>query len=173
MNVSRLQNGKFNMVLEPVRLDTLFTQVVKTGQMLTTKPLVIEPVSEEVPLWVRGDAIRLELVIINLINNSITHAPTSPKINLSLRKVPGSEQAEIRVQDFGEGIKAAHLTEVFGRFYQVMHGKTATGSGLGLGLFISQQIVLDHGGTIRVESIEGEGTTFIVQLPLIKTEGFN
>ncbi len=173
MNVSRLQSGKFNIVFESVRLDTILTQVVKTGHMLTTKPLLIELGSEVVPLWVRGDAIRLELVIINLINNSITHAPTSPKIDLSLRKIAGSEQAEIRVQDYGEGIKADHLTEVFGRFYQVMHGKTATGNGLGLGLFISQQIVVAHGGTIRVESIEGEGTTFIVQLPLIKLEELN
>ena len=111
---------------------------------------------------------RLQQVIINLLNNALTHAPTSPKINLSLSRVVGSEQVEIRVQDYGAGIKAEHLAEVFSRFYQVIHDRPASSNGLGLGLFICQQIVIAHGGTIRVESTEGSGATFIVQLPLIK-----
>ena len=77
-------------------------------------------------------------------------------------------QVEIRVQDYGAGIKAEHLTEIFSQFYQVMHDSPATSGGLGLGLFICQQIVVAHGGTIRVESTEGAGATFIVQLPLVK-----
>lgn len=174
VDVNRLQNGKFNITFEPVRLDTLLAQVVENSQLLTTMPLIIEPPStsssEDEPIWVKGDAVRLQQVFTNLINNAITHAPTSPKLCLSLRRVVGSDQVEIRVQDFGAGIKAEHLAEVFSQFYQVMKGGPDSNSGLGLGLFICQQIVQAHGGTIRVESIEGEGATFIVQLPLERVE---
>jgi two-component system CheB/CheR fusion protein len=169
VDVNRLQTGKFNINFEPVRLDVLFFQIVETSQMLTTK-LLVEPGSEVGPIWVNGDSVRLQQVILNLINNAITHAPTSPKISLSLKRAVSSNQAEIRVQDYGAGIKTEHLAEVFNRFYQVMHGKPTYSSGLGLGLFICQQIVVAHKGIIRVESTEGEGATFIVQLPLIKPE---
>ena len=167
VDVNRLQSGKFTINFEPVSLNSLFSQLTETGQMLTPK-LVIESVSEDEPLWVKGDAVRLQQVIINLINNAIIHAPTSPKINLKLSRVVGSDLAEITVQDYGPGIKAEHLKDLFSKFYQVLQNKPAPSSGLGLGLYICQQIVEAHGGTIRVESREGEGATFIVQLPLIK-----
>ena len=176
VDINRLQNGKFNITFEPVRLDTLLAQVVENSQLLTTIPIEVEPPStssgedEDEPIWVKGDAVRLQQVFTNLINNAITHAPTSPKLCLSLRRVVGSDHAEIRVQDFGAGIKAGHLAEVFNQFYQVTQGELAKSRGLGVGLFICQQIVQAHGGTIRVESIEGEGATFIVQLPLEKVE---
>lgn len=177
VDVSRLQTGKFKINFEPVCLNTLLEQVVEASRLLTTtntkQLLVEEPDSEVEPLWVKGDAVRIEQVILNLINNALTHAPTNAKISLGLRRVVGSEQAEIRVQDYGEGIKAKHLAEVFSRFYQVMDDRPTTSSGLGLGLFICQQIVIAHGGTIRVESTEGGGATFIVQLPLIKVEALS
>lgn len=106
MDVSRLQSGKFTINFEPVRLDTLFAQVVEGGQMLTKKPLVVQPIIELEPLWVKGDAMRLEQVILNLITNAITHAPSSSKISLSLKKVAERNLAEIRVQDYGVGIIA-------------------------------------------------------------------
>ncbi len=175
VDVNRLQNGKFKINFEPVRLDMLLAQVVENSQLLTTMPIEVEAGSsgsedEGEHIWVKGDAVRLQQVFTNLINNAITHAPTSPKLCLSLRRVVGSDLVEIRVQDFGAGIKAEHLAEVFSQFYQVWQGGPDSTSGLGLGLFICQQIVQSHGGTIRVESIEGEGATFIVQLPLERVE---
>jgi signal transduction histidine kinase len=168
IDVTRLQNGKFNINLQPVRLYTLLAKVVEVAQMLTKKQLEVEPATEVEPLWVKADTMRLEQAILNLITNAITHAPTSSKISLNLRKVEKHNMAEIRVQDYGAGIKAEYLGDVFNRFYQVTHGLPSTSTGLGLGLFICQQIVLAHGGTISVESIEGEGATFIVLLPLIE-----
>ncbi len=164
IDVNRLQNGKFNLHFTQLRLDTLLEQVARDGQMLTTKQ-VINFDSNNEPLVVNGDAMRLQQVILNLINNAITYASDSPKIDLCLRHLD-NEQAEIRVQDYGPGIKAEYQAALFSRFYQVARADGGNNAGLGLGLFIAQQIVVAHGGTLRVESSEGEGATFIVQLPL-------
>ncbi len=83
---------------------------------------------------------------------------------MRLRRV--DDVAEMEVQDYGAGIAAELLPDLFSRFYQVSHGRPATGPGLGLGLYIAQQIVTGHGGTITVASTEGEGTTYTVRLPL-------
>lgn len=72
------------------------------------------------------------------------------------------------VQDYGPGIAAADLPRLFSRFYQVARDDHDTNTGLGLGLFIAQELVTAHGGTIDVVSTEGQGTTFTVRLPLSK-----
>lgn len=164
LDFSRLQSGKFNMDFSPVRLDSLLEQAVEVGQMLTSQQLIELEQSGE-PLLIKADAQRILQVIFNLISNARTHAPQSPKIVLRLRRLDDN-QAEIKVQDYGPGIKAEYLANIFSRFYQVSRTDEKFSKGLGLGLFISQEIVVAHGGTIRVESTEGIGTTFIINLPL-------
>lgn len=134
--------------------------------MLTTGQ-IIELIDSSEPLLIDGDAVRLQQVFLNLIKNAITHASLSPKIELSIRRVDNN-RVEIKVQDYGPGIKAAYLGEIFSRFYQVAHNDEYNSGGMGLGLFISQQLVLAHAGTLTVKSTEGVGTTFIVQLPLLE-----
>ena len=163
-DVNRLQNNKFKFNFSPMRLDTLLKETVEVGQQLTSTQK-LELVGESGPVLVQGDAQRLQQVILNLINNALTHAPKSPRISLSLSQ--RAEHVELNVQDYGPGIKASHLPNLFSRFYQVSQGLAEGGQGLGLGLFICQQIVLAHGGTISVQSTEGKGTTFIVSLPLL------
>ncbi len=165
VDTTRLGSGKFRMYFSPVRLDSLLEELVAAAQTLTNKQ-VVELSIDSQALSVQGDPLRLQQVVLNLIGNAITYAPSSPKIVVGLRQV-AKEQVEIYVQDYGPGIKAEHLGDIFSRYYQVMHDSSFSNKGLGLGLFISQQIVEGHGGTIRVESTEGEGTTFIVKLPLL------
>jgi signal transduction histidine kinase len=194
LDVARLQSGKFNLRREPVRLDTLLEQVVETGQILAKGQkiaLTIGPelakdgvaaasaaaISEEGnacdvggPLLVNGDAARLEQAVLNLLTNAITYAPGSARIDVHLFRVDGTStaMAEIDVQDYGKGIAANDLPEVFARFYQVGKGNPLPAQGLGLGLYITRQIVEAHGGTISVESTEGDGATFIIRLPLLE-----
>jgi two-component system CheB/CheR fusion protein len=130
-------------------------------------------------LVVNGDAARLEQAVLNLVTNAITYAPGSARIDVRLFRVNGSADgsgtatgtgtatAVINVQDYGKGIAAKDLSEVFTRFYQVGQGNPLPTQGLGLGLFITRQIVEAHGGTILVESTNGEGATFIIKLPLL------
>ncbi len=164
-DVNRLQNGKFKFNFAPVRLDSLLEQTVEIAQQSTTTQTVeLVHKNGSAPVIIKGDASRLQQVILNLINNARTHAASSPRIKLSLA-VAGDGLAELKVQDYGPGIPARDLPKVFSRFYQASHGQI----GLGLGLFICQQIVEAHGGTVGVESVEGEGTTFIVRLPIISS----
>jgi two-component system CheB/CheR fusion protein len=127
------------------------------------------------PLLVNGDAARIEQAVLNLLTNAITYAPDSARIEVRLGRVDGTAPdgtrlavAEINVQDYGKGIAAKDLSEVFTRFYQVSKGNPLPTQGLGLGLFITRQIVEAHGGAISVESMEGEGSTFIIKLPLLE-----
>ena len=163
LDVSRLQSGKFQVQLVPVRLDTLLAAAVEIGQGLTTTQAVVLTDTPG-PLFVAGDSDRLQQVVLNLLTNALTYAPGSAQIAVGLRRVGAA--AEITVTDQGPGIAADALPLVFGRFYQGAGGRTRP-SGLGLGLFIAQQIVNAHGGTIGVTSTLGAGTTFTVQLPLI------
>ena len=180
LDVTRLQSGKFRLQRAPLRLDTLLAHVVETGQVLApAQPITLTvdgadgagPGGE--PLQVNGDATRLEQAVLNLLTNAIRYAPGSAPIDVRLGRVDAgaaaeaaTAQAEISVQDYGRGIAASELAAVFTRFYQVGQGSAAPIEGLGLGLYITRQIVEAHGGTITAESTVGHGATFRIRLPL-------
>ena len=124
---------------------------------------------DDAPLRVNGDAGRLEQVLLNLLTNAITYAPGTERIDVRLRRAGG--EAEIQVEDYGQGIAAADLPNVFARFYQAPGSAQQSRRGLGLGLFITHELVVAHGGTIAVASTEGQGSTFTIRLPLLAEGG--
>ncbi|HEX6289418.1 MAG TPA: CheR family methyltransferase [Herpetosiphonaceae bacterium] len=160
-DVTRLHSGKFSLEVAPVQLKTLVQQTVEIGRILLPR-LMIALHADDEQVCISGDAQRLQQVLLNLFINASTHAAGSTRIDVRLRRVDG--MAELVVQDDGAGIATEHLADLFSRFYQVSHSRYA-GQGLGLGLYICQQIVLAHGGTIAVASVEDEGTTFTIQIP--------
>ncbi len=166
LDLSRLENGKFRVLSEPVPLQALATQMIEIAQNLTQQPIRMNVGDES--LVALGDPERLQQVLLNLLTNAIIYAPTGKQIDVELRKVAG--MAEITVRDYGPGIPQADLPLLFTRFYQVEHAKPPNSKGLGLGLFICEQIVSAHGGTIDVTSTEGQGTSFVVRLPLAPPE---
>jgi two-component system CheB/CheR fusion protein len=162
-DATRLQSGKFHVEMEPVALRPLIEQVVATTRGLGEGQRIETELAEE-PLVINGDASRVRQVLVNLLNNAIRYAPESPRVDVRLRR--SGDSAEIEVQDYGPGIPAEDLPRIFTQFYQVE--RAGAHGGLGLGLFISREIVNALGGSIDVRSTVGEGTTFIVQLPLIQ-----
>jgi signal transduction histidine kinase len=98
-----------------------------------------------------------------LITNAIKYSPSSNKIVVHLKTV--SDGVQVSVQDFGVGIPLEKQSKVFERFYRVSGPKEDTFPGLGLGLYISSEIIKRQGGKIWVESIEKEGSTFGFTLP--------
>lgn len=166
LDLSRLENGKFRVLSEPVPLQALVTQTIEIAQNQTQQPIRVNVDDES--LVALGDPGRLQQVLLNLLTNAILYAPSSKQIDVELRKVAG--MAEITVRDYGPGIPQADLPLLFTRFYQVEHAKPPNAKGLGLGLFICEQIVSAHGGTIDVTSTEGQGTSFAVRLPLAPPE---
>jgi signal transduction histidine kinase len=116
------------------------------------------------------DPVQIERMLSNLLSNAVKFTPAGGAIQVAVDQ--RDDQAEIRVEDTGEGISPEHLPHIFDRFYRVRGpGEQASPEkGLGLGLSFVAWIVRAHGGTIDVQSAPGKGTTFIVRLPLSGSE---
>jgi two-component system, chemotaxis family, CheB/CheR fusion protein len=164
MDMSRLQRGKLTLRLQPEDLSPLVRRAVSLAQLGTRSQTLTLDLPEG-PVVVRGDATRLEQVVVNLLGNAMKHAPESKRVDVRLN-IQGSE-AELQVRDYGPGISRDDLPHLFKRFY----GAAAAGQvGLGLGLYITKELVDAHGGRISVESHEGEGALFTVRLPLFEQQ---
>jgi signal transduction histidine kinase len=113
-------------------------------------------------LKITADEQLIEQVIVNLVNNAVKYAPGVKNIIIRIEKLNGA--VKISVKDFGPGIPPENTKHIFKRYYQAEKG-TREFSGLGLGLYISAEIIAKHGGTIGVNSIPGQGSTFWFTIP--------
>ena len=116
------------------------------------------------PCDIYADKSKLNQVIYNLMENAVKYTQSGGQIKVSL--VRQGRDAIFTVSDNGPGIPKENLPHVFDRFYRVDKARSREKGGTGLGLSIVHQLVLLHGGAIRVESEEGKGASFIVELPL-------
>ena len=114
------------------------------------------------PLLGEIDEHRIARVLGNLVSNAVKYSPAGGEIRIT--SVRTERWAEIRVSDTGIGIPAADLPHVFERFRRA--GNVGKIVGNGIGLASSREVVIAHGGSLEVESVEGHGSTFIVRLPL-------
>lgn len=169
LDVSRLQSGKFSLRDDLVALTGVVKQAVEEASLIAPERVIrLEQQEKEQTLVARGDEERLLQALNNLLNNAIKHAPQSDRIDVRLSRANtdgGAANAQIEVRDYGPGIAPENLGKIFNRFNQI----TADGrqpSGLGLGLYIAKGIVEQHGGAITVQSKMGEGSSFIISLPL-------
>lgn len=114
------------------------------------------------------DPDKIQSIITNLLSNAIKFTPADGTIYLMIDQLEtkGDKFCQIKVGDSGPGISAEQLPHIFDRFYQVDGSSTRAGEGTGIGLSLTKELVELLGGTIQVESVEGEGTTFIIELPI-------
>jgi signal transduction histidine kinase len=111
---------------------------------------------------INADYDRLNQVLSNLLSNALRY--TSPGGQITLHAETTQEGVRITVRDTGAGIPAEDLPYIFDRFWRADKSRTRTEGSSGLGLAIARQLVLAHGGTIRVESEVGKGTIFAIEL---------
>ncbi|HEY3356995.1 MAG TPA: ATP-binding protein [Polyangia bacterium] len=116
------------------------------------------------PAAVTGDPDWLGRLVENLVDNAVRHTPQMGRVRVALRAGDGA--AVIAIEDTGEGIPAEDLPHLFERFFRVDRSRSRDKGGAGLGLAISQQIAVLHGGRIQVRSTVGQGSAFEVVLPL-------
>src|SRR5262249_33550236 len=121
-------------------------------------------VAPDSPVMIEGDQKRLKQLLVNLLDNAIKYTPAGGSARLALTVQDSS--AVIEVSDTGRGIPATALPHVLERFYRQSDPSDSRVTGFGLGLAISKWIADAHGGSIDVESKEGEGSRFTVRLPL-------
>ena len=166
LTLARADEGRFDLMREPVDLEPLARDVFETALILgedaglnVTMPRVENSV-------VLGDRTRLRQLFLNIITNAIKYTPRGGDVELSLSA--SEEEATFSVRDTGIGIAAIDLPNIFDRFYRAdrVRSRQAERGGFGLGLSISQWIAQAHGGTLSVQSRLHRGSTFTVSLPL-------
>jgi PAS domain S-box-containing protein len=159
LDTVRLESGRLSLELEDVDLPDLVRSAVEQAEAATTGGHTF---NIDVPpeLRVRADAMRIEQVLLNLLDNAVKFSPAGGAIDIAVRRTPST--AVISVRDHGIGVAREHRARLFDQFYQAHPNR----SGLGLGLYISRHIVERHGGTMYAEDPKGEGTRFVVSLPV-------
>ena len=115
---------------------------------------------------VDGDRERIEQVLMNIVSNAIKYTPDGGKIQITAG-VSG-KNVFVRVSDNGIGIPEKDLPRLFERFYRVDKARSRESGGTGLGLSIAREILKEHKGDIRIESVYGEGTDVTITLPIAK-----
>ncbi|MFM8321466.1 MAG: ATP-binding protein [Chloroflexota bacterium] len=160
LDSSRLQAGTLRINFQPIRLDTMLRDISLRARS-RNEQLQLELAIDYPPVQIQADPSRLAQVFDNIINNAMKYAPGSP---IHIQLTHEDDRAHITIQDFGPGIPADHLENLFKRFFRVP-GQDTTVRGTGLGLYISRKLIQSHGGEIRAESQPGHGTTFHIYLP--------
>lgn len=159
LNVTKLNEGQLTLNKEFFMLAKVMNDCCQHVRLQGKHQLVL---NGDLDIEVFADAHRVDQVIVNLVNNAVKYAPESPEITITLTRHDAF--AKISVKDSGPGIPEEKLPHLFQRYYRVDSSGHQI-SGLGLGLYISNQIVLKHGGVMGVESKPTEGATFWFTLP--------
>jgi PAS domain S-box-containing protein len=169
LDVARLQLGQMPMEMRPLDLAELLAGLCERQCPLYEEREVTCPRKEE-EILVEGDPVRLEQVVTNLLSNAAKFS--SPGDHIWMRVSREADKALVEVQDEGMGISPENLSQIFERFQKPRPQQAqAAYPGLGVGLYISRNIVERHGGRIWAESEPGKGSTFHVELPLLEGEG--
>jgi two-component system OmpR family sensor kinase len=132
------------------------------ARQITLSALFVEPV------LVEGEADKLKQVLLNLVDNALRYTPDGGRVTLSATQDQAAGTARIEVSDTGPGIAPKDQARIFDRFYRADLARTRASGNTGLGLAIARAIVEVHGGTIGVQSVPGQGATFIITLPISK-----
>lgn len=173
LDTSRLEAQTMHLRADEYRPELLLRQAVSQVQVLADhKELrLVASIDPELPKVILGDANRVQQIVYNLAVNAIKFTQKGT-ISIEFKRY-GEEQWGIVVSDTGQGIPEDALEYIFEPFRQVSSQTTRDKGGVGLGLFIVQQLVLLMGGQVQVESIVGSGSTFTVRLPLrtVHTKG--
>jgi signal transduction histidine kinase len=164
LDASRIEAGRLALHPEVTRMDSLVDHVLQAMD-IHRGAHDIHFERPEQPVLVRADPYRLEQVISNLVENAFKYSPDGGTIRVALRT--RGELALLSVSDPGIGIPPDQQKLLFDRYFRARNVSARSYGGLGLGLYISRDIVERHGGRIWVESDVGRGSTFHVALPLL------
>lgn len=165
LDIAKVTTSSQSAKPQTINLDAIIQDVVQDLQ--ATYPDRALSIKGLTPGTITGDRDQLSQVLINIINNAIKYSPPVSEIFIQSQIQSGS--IVVSVQDFGIGISVKDQERIFERFYQAQNGSETSSPGLGVGLYLSTEIIKLHGGKIWVESRKGQGSTFYISLPLTKS----
>jgi PAS domain S-box-containing protein len=160
LNVSKIEAGKLQFQMEVFDIRSALLDIVETFQYNNTSHKVICNI-EDTAIFVHADKQRIEQAIINIITNAIKYSPNADAVYISLEKTDGD--VTIKVRDEGIGLTEQQKRQVFSRFFRAEGAQNI--SGLGLGLYLTKEIIDRHNGTIGVNSTVGVGSEFYFTIP--------
>jgi heavy metal sensor kinase len=165
--LSRADMGQIVVDKEKIDLTEMLADLADAATVLGAPKNIYITYRHTENLIIEGDQAKVYQIFLNLVDNAVKYTPEGGLISITIHRDGGF--AEVRVRDTGIGISAEHQKKIFDRFYRVDRARSRELGGAGLGLSIVQWKVEVHGGEIRVESEPGQGSTFIVRLPLLVT----
>lgn len=167
LNISRIEEGRFGYQFQKANLSTFIEEILKpaaaSARQLGIKVLFDRP-AENIP-EVMIDSQKLSMVLSNLVDNAIRYNVKNGEVIVSAKKLENSPYVEVSVRDTGIGIPPEEVQKLFVKFFRASNALKFATEGSGLGLYIAQNIVRAHGGSMRVESELGRGSIFSFTLP--------
>lgn len=164
LNVSVINSGELRLDISEFSLNSLLKEIIdQLKSSVKTHAIISKLASEEI--YVKADKKRLMQVIINLVNNAVKYSPGSPSVILKSSVNTTSSEVNVSVQDFGMGIARGELERIFEKYYRAATATTM--KGFGLGLYISQSIMIAHHSQLQVTSTLNEGSVFSFSLPCV------
>lgn len=161
LDVSKIKHGKLNYRMTTFDFNHLVDDTIKDINQVSNSHKIIK--IGKCRAEIKGDKDRLQQVLTNLLTNAIKYSPQADEVLLSIEENENAMQVSVR--DYGIGMNKKHLNKVFERYYRVEEHSREF-QGMGIGLYISQEIISRHEGKIWAESKAGRGTTFHFTLPL-------
>ncbi|MEK7063083.1 MAG: MASE1 domain-containing protein, partial [Patescibacteria group bacterium] len=167
LDISRISERKISLVKEVIDVRTTLAHSMESvAPTMEAHQHTLTASTPDHPLMVDADPLRLEQILVNLLNNAAKY--TNPGGTISVTATGTRERIAIRVRDNGIGIQQHMLTQIFEPFLQVSRDGAKRTSGLGIGLSLTKKLVELHGGTITATSAGiGKGSEFVVQLPAV------
>lgn len=162
LDISKIQAGRMAYTMNEFNIYDMVRECVDSYQRISPTHQII--LSGKAGKKVSGDRQRLEQVIMNLLSNAIKYSPGTDKVQVNVSTT--AEGVMVEVRDFGMGIPEEAHNRIFDRFYRV-DGAPSYIPGLGIGLYITKEIISRHAGSIGVRSEKGKGSTFFFTLPTI------
>jgi PAS domain S-box-containing protein len=169
LDMSRISTGRIQLRKERVAMCTVVEAAVETARpLIEERRHVLTVFLPEEPIWLNADAARLEQVVANLLTNAAKYTAEGGRIILNLCRE--NEACVLRVQDNGAGITPMLLPRIFDLFTQAERSLDRSQGGLGIGLALVQRLTELHGGNVDVSSSLGQGSKFVVRLPIALEE---
>ena len=162
LDITKIEIGKFTYKKDIFEIDDLVKEVV-LHQKLITPNRTIQLIGST-KKTISADQYRIRQVIVNLLTNALKYSPDSQKVTIKLKRQRAA--ILVSISDHGLGISKDEQSRIFDRYYRTKNVQKKRSEGLGLGLYITNQIIKHHHGKIWIESQPGKGSTFYFSLPL-------